>query len=31
MASPLLKTKLYIPPVRPGLVSHPHLIDRRSK
>jgi hypothetical protein len=25
---PLLKTKLYIPPVRPGLVSRPRLIER---
>ena len=28
MATPLLKTKLYIPPPRPGLVSRPHLIER---
>jgi LuxR family maltose regulon positive regulatory protein len=28
MATPLLTTKLYIPPVRPGLVSRPHLIER---
>jgi len=28
MATPLLKTKLYIPPVRPGLVSRPRLIER---
>ena len=28
MAIPLLKTKLYIPPVRPGLVSRPRLIER---
>ena len=25
---PLLTTKLYIPPVRPGLVSRPRLIER---
>jgi LuxR family maltose regulon positive regulatory protein len=28
MAVPLLKTKLYIPPVRPGLVSRPRLVER---
>ena len=28
MASSLLTTKLYIPPVRPGLVSRPRLIER---
>jgi len=28
MATPLLKTKLYIPPVRPELVSRPRLIER---
>jgi LuxR family maltose regulon positive regulatory protein len=28
MAIPLLKTKLYIPPVRPELVSRPRLIER---
>jgi LuxR family maltose regulon positive regulatory protein len=28
MAIPLLQTKLYIPPVRPGLVSRPRLIER---
>jgi LuxR family maltose regulon positive regulatory protein len=28
VAIPLLKTKLYIPPVRPGLVSRPRLIER---
>jgi LuxR family maltose regulon positive regulatory protein len=28
MVAPLLRTKLYIPPVRPGLVSRPHLIER---
>jgi LuxR family maltose regulon positive regulatory protein len=28
MATPLLQTKLYIPPVRPGLVSRPRLIER---
>ena len=28
MAIPLLKTKLYIPPVRPRLVSRPRLIER---
>ncbi len=26
--TPLLTTKLYIPPTRPGLVSRPHLIER---
>jgi LuxR family maltose regulon positive regulatory protein len=25
---PLLKTKLYIPPVRPGLITRPHLVER---
>ncbi len=28
MATPLLTTKLYIPPVRPELVSRPRLIER---
>ena len=28
MAVPLLKTKLYIPPARPGLVSRPRLVER---
>jgi LuxR family maltose regulon positive regulatory protein len=28
MTTPLLKTKLYIPPVRSGLVSRPRLIER---
>ena len=28
MAVPLLKTKLYIPPFRPGLVSRSRLIER---
>ena len=28
MAVPLLTTKLYIPPLRPGLVSRPRLIER---
>ena len=28
MAIPILKTKLYIPPVRPGLVSRTHLVER---
>jgi LuxR family maltose regulon positive regulatory protein len=28
VAIPLLKTKLYIPPARPGLVSRPRLIER---
>ena len=28
MAAPLLKTKLYIPPPRPELVSRPRLIER---
>ena len=28
MTTPLLTTKLYIPPVRPGLVSRPRLIER---
>jgi LuxR family maltose regulon positive regulatory protein len=28
VAIPLLKTKLYIPPVRPGLVSRPRLVER---
>ena len=28
MATPLLRTKLYIPPVRPELVPRPRLIER---
>jgi LuxR family maltose regulon positive regulatory protein len=28
MTTPLLQTKLYIPPVRPELVSRPRLIER---
>jgi ATP/maltotriose-dependent transcriptional regulator MalT len=28
MSSPLLTTKLYIPPIRPELVSRPRLIER---
>jgi LuxR family maltose regulon positive regulatory protein len=28
VAIPLLKTKLYVPPVRPGLVSRPRLVER---
>ena len=28
MTTPLLTTKLYIPPVRPNLVSRPRLIER---
>ncbi len=28
MTTPLLKTKLYIPPVRPNLVSRPRLIEQ---
>ena len=28
MTTPLLQTKLYIPPVRPNLVSRPRLIKR---
>ncbi len=28
IAAPLLTTKLYIPPVRPELVSRPRLIER---
>ena len=31
MAIPLLKTKLYIPPVRPGRVSRPRLIEPLSE
>jgi LuxR family maltose regulon positive regulatory protein len=31
MATPLLQTKLYIPPVRPGSVSRPRLIERLNK
>ena len=27
MATSLLKTKLYIPPLRPGLVTRPRLIE----
>jgi LuxR family maltose regulon positive regulatory protein len=28
MAIPLLQTKLYVPPIRPGMVSRPRLIER---
>jgi LuxR family maltose regulon positive regulatory protein len=28
MADPLLRTKLYIPPLRPGSVRRPHLVER---
>ena len=28
MVTPLLKTKLYIPPPRPELVPRPHLLER---
>jgi ATP/maltotriose-dependent transcriptional regulator MalT len=28
VAIPLLKTKLYIPPIRPELVARPRLIER---
>lgn len=28
MATPLLTTKLFVPPVRPDLVSRPRLIER---
>ncbi|HUT20784.1 MAG TPA: LuxR C-terminal-related transcriptional regulator [Anaerolineae bacterium] len=31
MAIPLLKTKLYVPPVRPGLVSRPRLVERLNE
>jgi LuxR family maltose regulon positive regulatory protein len=31
MATPLLTTKLYIPPVRPELVLRPHLIERLNE
>jgi len=31
MATPLLKTKLYIPSVRPELVSRPRLIERLNE
>lgn len=31
MATPLLRTKLYIPPVRPDLVSRPRLIEQLEK
>jgi LuxR family maltose regulon positive regulatory protein len=31
MAAPLLSTKFYIPPVRPGLVSRPRLIERLNE
>ena len=31
MATPLLTTKLYIPPARPGLVSRPRLVERLNK
>ena len=31
MTTPLLTTKLYIPPVRPNLVSRPRLIERLNE
>ena len=31
METPLLSTKLFIPPVRPGLVSRPRLVERLSE
>ena len=31
MEAPLLQTKLYIPPVRPGLVPPPRLIQRLNE
>ena len=31
MSTPLLKTKLYIPPARPELVSRPRLIERLNE
>jgi hypothetical protein len=31
MATPLLTTKLYIPPVRPNLVERPRLIERLNE
>jgi len=31
MAAPLLSTKFYIPPVRPGLVPRPRLIERLNE
>ena len=31
MIVPLLETKLYVPPVRPNLVSRPHLIERLNQ
>ena len=31
MATQLLATKLYVPPIRPGLVSRPRLIQRLSE
>jgi hypothetical protein len=31
MSSTLLKTKLYIPPLRPELVSRPRLVERLYK
>jgi LuxR family maltose regulon positive regulatory protein len=30
-AAPLLTTKLYVPSIRPGLVSRPHLIERLNE
>jgi hypothetical protein len=30
MASPLLETKLYVPKLRRGLVSHPRLSERST-
>jgi LuxR family maltose regulon positive regulatory protein len=31
MSTPLLATKLYIPPIRPELVSRPRLIERLNR
>jgi len=31
MPTPILATKLYIPPLRPNVVSRPHLIERLNE
>ena len=31
MLNPLLKTKLYLPPLRPNLVTRPRLVERLSE
>jgi LuxR family transcriptional regulator, maltose regulon positive regulatory protein len=31
MITPILATKLYVPPLRPGVVKRPHLIERLNE